>query len=252
MTMQRRLSVGQASVQQPDPLDALRAELMEMPARLVNLVRDTHYFPATPWKVVGSVYAITFPLLGSLVGWLVVWWLALAILELVSCYIATHVRLRSAFPWERRLVGKLMLGFLIPVAMSLDWMIYQLGAQLPGEIGATFADFLPLPVTTGSLVWMNVAEGIKVVRNIRESEGNDAIPPVIRWFLAQLQRMDRERFPDSEHATFERWTDRMARDLSDEDIRELLLRGGIIDADGRLTTPPVKEPPKKRGTDGAN
>lgn len=223
-------------------------EELNMPQRLAHLFADTRYLHLpvgrgciaviTTW----AAQAMDFPILQSMVGWLILWWAALATGEIVSCYLCTHRALRKGFPWERKFTGKLLLVFIVLVAMSLDWMLHKLGSALPGEWQGALG-VIPLPITTASLVWLNIAEGARIIVNIGETEGRDSIPPVVRWVLLKMKQVDEARFPGT-GTPQERWSD--PEKLTDAQIRELLLQGGIIDADGKLATPPRKPRKEKK------
>lgn len=127
-------------------------------------------------------------------GWFTLTLLLLSTLELATCYYGKTDSEKKAFHWEKHIVGKLMIISIGIVALILDSIIVVILRTLPGQYQFPLLGSGFLPVTVGALIWLNTAEGIRVLNNVARSQGADTIPPILSWFLRKIRQTDEARY----------------------------------------------------------
>lgn len=140
--------------------------------------------------------------------------LAMQTLEIVTEWGSKARRRHLPFDAKGNIGGKLMVLSLVLVAALLDRVFIFLS---PESIAASVATWMW--VTKSTLVWIIIGEAVCIVRHIEKSEGETAIPPVVRWVIRQIRVMDQKRWPGpAGQKPPRRWYD----DLTEEDIADLM------------------------------
>lgn len=158
-------------------------------------------------------------------GWFTFTLLLLSTLELATCFYGKNDEDRRAFGWEKHIIGKLMIASIAIVALILDSIIVTIVNTMPEHYSFPLLGSGFLPITLGALIWLNTAEGIRVLNNVRRSQGDSVVPPIMRWFLEGIRKTDEARYhavlgknvPDTPPPPH-RWYD----NLTDEEIEDFI------------------------------
>lgn len=152
-----------------------------------------------------------------------------------------HLGLEMDWGKEMRSIGQLFA--LVIVGVVVDTVIQ---AQSPSG----FRDeqgWLRYNVATKSILfWLIGVQILKIVWNVRKTEGTEVIPPVILWFIRQTRFVDAKRWHEhhkEDEVPPRRWVD----DLTEEDVVEVLLAAARRGQQPPAPLPPlplVKEPDK--------
>jgi hypothetical protein len=150
--------------------------------------------------------------------------LVVAVAEVYTEYRILTPRQRHRFPLADHAFGKLALVALIVAAMGLDAAMYVIARATPNLFPLLSQVEAPV-VTLVWTLWLIVAQGMRIRKNVVTSEGADYSPPLAG---PAFDAIDNLRARDRERAGGElpnrRWTDLEAEGASaatqDEERRE--------------------------------
>jgi hypothetical protein len=181
-------------------------------------------------KTLGSTVLAWMAAAASLLGGAPHWWLApgwftVILLVLMTVEMGTRYRgdplMGDDYPWITRIASKLMLLSLAVVAFLLDLIIFVGMEHAPDGLTwdtGPWAKGFPV-ITVGALIWLCVAEAIKVVGHVERAEGPGAVPPAITWILQKMRAEDEKRFRATRDAGAplpKRWSDKLAEMTEEE------------------------------------
>jgi hypothetical protein len=170
------------------------------------------------WVGIAVMIEITAPVpLAAAIGILFIILLGEMTVELVTHFFCQPKIKRAKYKWDRE-VGKKMLRIAMIVACTgLDAAAYVGSSYMP-ENWTMFKEGVPLATLT-TIVWFLFIELWKIGQNFSNSEGIEELPPIFRWVIAQIRKVDAFRKPlDGDDS---RWYDEL-ENLSDEEIVRFL------------------------------
>lgn len=96
-------------------------------------------------------------------------------------------KVTTDFQFESNIRSKLMILSLVFLALIFDWVAITTGFFSSSTTQSHF-------ISRGALIYLIAHQGVQVMRNVYMHEGENIIPPILKWFAERLRDHDKDKW----------------------------------------------------------